>query len=617
MVDRNAIGILCYFLPLNTLVLLMILLLLSAQPAIAMDFRVGEVEALLDIELAYGNMSRLQKRDESHIAIANGGTGDSANIDDGNLNYNTGLVSNMLRATGGLTLRWRNFGMLIRGYALYDYQNETASRARTPLTDNAKDLIGLDAGLLEYYLNAHFNIKGTSVQIRLGDQIINWGETSFIREGIDVINPVNALIPAQPAASRRDLRIPQGMLWGAANITESIAVEAYYQYEWEGVRLSPVGSYLSNNDLFGSDGLNFTVLGNGLVSDLGTDLDMQFGLPEGTLGFDPDYMKIFGRHVDKPKDGGQYGFAIQGYLPGANATKLGIHFVNYHARLPIISGTTANQEAIDAASPEQVKENAALLAPVYESTGLTPEEAEQQSLITAGQQTVSNYANQAGYFIEYPEDIRMLGISFNTATLRTGTLLAADISHHFNFPFQINPKKIFSSLFTPIGNNPDQLGADSSVHGYVRLHKTQLSVSLTQFFGPRLGASQSLFILDIASVHVHNMPDEQTQPLTGAKDALPSENSWGYRLVAKLNYNSVLGGLILSPSIIWTHDVNGITPGPAGAFVEGRKSITLALGATFLNSWTADLGYTNFFGARDTNLLIDRDFIRFRLAYAF
>ena len=87
--------------------------------------------------------------------------------------------------------------------------------------------------------------------------------------------------------------------------------------------------------------------------------------------------------------------------------------------------------------------------------------------------------------------------------------------------------------------------------------------------------------------------------------------------VPKLNYNSVFGGLNLSPSVIWTHDVDGITPGPAGAFVQGRKSVTLALSGVFLNSWTAGLSYTNFFGAREINLLNDRDFIRFRLAYAF
>ncbi|NOQ63207.1 MAG: DUF1302 family protein [Methyloprofundus sp.] len=598
--------------------LLLLSLYSATLPVMAMDFRLGEVEGLLDIELAYGNMSRVQKRDQSHIATTNGGTGTGINSDDGNLNYDRGVVSNMFRATGGLTLRWRNFGAVVRGYALYDYESQSASRERTPLSDGAKSLIGLDAGLLEYYLSAHVDLKGIPMQFRVGDQIINWGETRFIRDGIDVLNPVNALIPLQPAATARDLRTPQGMLWGAASVTEQIAIEAYYQYDWKGMQLPPVGSYFSNNDLFGAEGLNYAVLGGGLISDLGTDLDTQFGLPDGTLGFDDHYMKVFGSHIDRPQDGGQYGFMLQGYLPMANATKIALHFMNYHSRLPMISGTTANQQAIDTASPANIKAEADLLAPIYESTGLSPEEAAQQSLGTAAQLAASNYANEAAFFLEYPEDIRMLGFSFNTATLSTGTLLAGDISHHFNAPFQLNPDKLLGTLFAPISpNNPNELGADSTVQGYIRLHKTQISASLTQLFGPQLGASQSMLILDVASVHVHNMPDKDTQPLLGVDSRLPSKNSWGYRLVAKLNYNSVFGGLNLSPSVIWTHDVDGITPGPAGAFVQGRKSATLALSGVFLNSWTAGLSYTNFFGAREINLLNDRDFIRFRIAYAF
>ena len=66
---------------------------------------------------------------------------------------------------------------------------------------------------------------------------------------------------------------------------------------------------------------------------------------------------------------------LSNLLPGITATKLGLHYVRYHARLPIISGLTGDEEAVAATSEAAVAERAAELAPVYESTGLSPEEA--------------------------------------------------------------------------------------------------------------------------------------------------------------------------------------------------------------------------------------------------
>ena len=65
--------------------------------AVSWDFRVADVEGLANVSLAYGLLSRMQGRDKGIIAIANGGTLPSANADDGDLNQDPGLVSNMLK----------------------------------------------------------------------------------------------------------------------------------------------------------------------------------------------------------------------------------------------------------------------------------------------------------------------------------------------------------------------------------------------------------------------------------------------------------------------------------------------------------------------------------------
>ena len=48
--------------------------------------------------ISYGQAWRIQSRDCNLVAIADGGCGRSPNIDDGNLNYDTGLYSSAFKA---------------------------------------------------------------------------------------------------------------------------------------------------------------------------------------------------------------------------------------------------------------------------------------------------------------------------------------------------------------------------------------------------------------------------------------------------------------------------------------------------------------------------------------
>jgi len=585
------------------------------------DFHVGSVDGLLDLSASYGLGVRVDDADKKLVAIANGGKGSSANGDDGTLNYNEGVFSNALRFNGDLTLAWRQFGAYIRGFAFYDYENQQDDRARTPLSDDGKDIVGKDADLLDHYISMRHTVGGIPLLFRLGDQVVNWGESNFIRDGVDIINPLDLSALNEPATPARDVLTPQGMLWGAANLAQSVAVEAYYQYEWKRARLPPVGSYFSNNDLFGGDGLNVALLGAGRYSDLGTDLDAEFALPAGTLGFDPDFFKLPANGgVDTPGDHGQFGFSMTSFLPGTNATKISVHLVRYHSRLPLVNGLTASQAAIDQTTQADVDALASTLVPPYLSTGLTPAEAAAAALDTAGQLTTSGYANQAGYQLEYPEDITMVGVSFNTATLRRGMLISGEVSHHRNYPFQINLNELFSAVLSPIqfsssDSSLGSFGADQRIKGFVKLDRTQATVGLTQLFGPRFGAAQTAANADIAWAHVHDMPGRNKLPLQAVET--PSADSWGYRLGGSLTYQGILGGISLVPRVLFTHDVRGTTPAPVGTFVEERKSFTAGLGLNYINRWTGNLSYTNFFGAGDRNLLNDRDLVRLRISYTF
>src|SRR5262245_35016949 len=172
--------------------------------AVSWDFRVADVEGLADVTLAYGLLARTQGRDKDLIAIANKGTLPSANTDDGDLNQDPGLVSNMLKTTGEVTLRWRNFGAYVRGFAFYDFQQELYDPARTKLSHKAQDIVGKEAGLLDHYLSARFHVGGVPIQLRLGEQVVNWGEASFLRFGVDTINPLDLVALTQPTSTVQD-----------------------------------------------------------------------------------------------------------------------------------------------------------------------------------------------------------------------------------------------------------------------------------------------------------------------------------------------------------------------------------------------------------------------------
>jgi hypothetical protein len=609
--------------------ILLALAAFGAAPSAARTFEIGEVEGIANLELSYGVLARVEDRDPELVAIANGGKAESANWDDGDLNYDEGIVSNMVQASLDISARWRFLSAYARGIAFYDFETELSERERTDLDSDADLYVGKNIALRDYYLDASFRARGMPVHLRVGDQVLNWGESTFLRFGVETVTPLDIAAGLRPASAPRDLEIPQGMLWAAANVSEELAVEAFYQYAWQRVRTLPVGWYFSDNDAVGVEGPNVAMVGSGLFSDQGTDLDAAFQLPAGTLGFDPDFMRIPGHGSHDPSNQGQGGFTMQLIVPRLNSTKLAFHFLNYHSRVPIVSARTADAAAAAATSPEAVAARAAALAPIYEGEGLPPAEAAAAALAAASTLTIGEYASEASYTAVYPENIQMVAFSFNTATLRTGTLVSGEVSHHFDYPFQILPLDVFGAAFSPIEFDPSfgqgplgDFGPDEAVSGVERLDKTQLELGLRQLLGPRLGASQAIVGADFGYVHVYGMPGRNDLHLsapgvTGSSDFdhLPDADSWGYRLLAALSYDDVFGGVTVQPSVAWLHDVSGNTPTPGGAFVAGRKAFNVGVAIDYNNTWLLQLSYTNLFGAGRFNLLNDRDVVRFQMTY--
>ena len=259
------------------------------------------------------------------------------------------------------------------------------------------------------------------------------------------------------------------------------------------------------------------------------------------------------------------------------------------------------------------------------------------------------------YYLEYPEDIRLYGLSFST-TLPTGTAWSGEISYRPNAPVQLNTTDILYAGVTQLGGafgNASLLKgqADTDLHGYRRKEITQFQTTLTHFFDQVMGASRMTLVGEVGVTHVGGLesadklrygrdpvygpgplPDTfglntcsdilNAGTIGGAgpgsssanlsrkceKDGYTTSTSWGYRARAIWDYNDVFAGVNLKPSVAWSHDVSGYSPGPGGNFEEGRKAISLGLDAEYQNTYTTSLSYTNFFDGKYTTV-DDRDFI--------
>jgi len=153
-----------------------------------------------------------------------------------------------------------------------------------------------------------------------------------------------------------------------------------------------------------------------------------------------------------------------------------------------------------------------------------------------------------------------------------------------------------------------------------------------------VNADQVAMVAEVGATHFWNLPPHSVlrfdgpgtdtgggpDSFTGAGrnpvtiGGFPTKFSWGYRMVVAPTFNSVGGSPFnVTPRIAFNHDVGGISPGPGGNFIEGRKQVTVGVTVDYQAKWRAGFAYTNFFGAGINNLLSDRDFVSASISYSF
>ena len=573
---------------------LAVALAVSAPPSLAFEFHNGDLTGSFDTTLSLGIAQRIQSRDSSLIGIANGGTSRSVNEDNGNLNYDKNdLYAATFKATHELELKYQNVGAFFRATYFWDAVNHDKSE----LGNVGKERVGQDFEFLDAYVHGKFSIADKTLNVRLGNQVVSWGESTFIPNGINIINPVNLSKLRTPGAELREALLPTTMLWVSQELSNTLSVEGFYQTNWKKTRVDPRGTYFSSNDFLTDDG-DRVYIGFGRFKDERRPLTSPLADPAAAV-WAP-------RNPDKlPKDSGQYGLAARIFLPTVNSTEIGLFHINYHSRIPYASGIR-------------------------------------------GTVTSSLRVGTARYFDEYPENIRLWGVSFNTSA-PGGIALQGEYSYRPNLPLQLSaPELLLAALGLPNAVGPYATG--QTITGYRRVKAQQVQVSATKAFGPTFGADDLVVVGEVGYNHLDlpanlrfNGPGVYLPSLQSSAnrisfgsiqtDGFATKQSWGYRLLARMDFANAIGAVTVSPRIAFSHDVDGTGPN----FNEGVKAATLGLGFNFKQNWQADFAYTAFFGGRtysgsdpiantagqprtyasSANPLKDRDFMAASLTYSF
>jgi hypothetical protein len=588
-------------------------LALAASPtAPALDFDLGALSVGFDSNMAIGAALRLKHPDAALVARANGGEAFSTNHDDGTLAFERGnLAGAVTKLASSMTIEFGGIGFFLRGNYIYnpvlmgkslfdsaDYLpnpgKEVGLDELNRKQSQVRSAAGSNLAVQDAYLALDYRLFERPLSMRLGRQSVYWGGTRLLSSGLQSLQAIDRNRLRVPGADSDDVRIPVNQAWLDTRLTERLQLEVFYQFEWRPTELDAAGTFWSVNDYLGAGGTRFN-LGFGRAGENSNSSTICVAPPPGGSSCVP-FGSAVPRAADRePADSGQYGGRLRMELPGLNDVGLSLAYASFHSRLPLVSATSRLSS----------------LSPV----------------------------GTASYFAEYPEAIRMRGLGVDVPVDAFDASVRLDYAYTTGQPLQIDDTELHLAILgSPSQFNPVSGGTlgQQYLQGWRRHKLSEASVSVLRLFGPRLGYDMLTVLVEAGGVFVHDLPDAAVLRYEGPAtytpgDATQAENrslpqqtdgyataqSWGYGALLMLSFSNVLDLALFEPSVRFRHDLKGITPQPLGHYISGRREAGLALDMTFARSWTAQLGYTNYFGAGVQNLLSDRDHVHAHLKYSF
>ena len=253
------------------------------------------------------------------------GLSSTVNQDDGDRNFKSGsLINNRISTLIEANLHHDNYGAFVRGDGFYDqaYHHptdndspDTVNRtgANNEFTPDAKYFQGNRVRLLDAYVYGDWNLGGTDLNVRLGRQVVAWGEGLFFPNISGAQGPADATKANVPGIEVKDILLPVSQASVQYSLTRHLSLMGYYQFQYKANELDPVGDYMSYTDVVGP----------------GAQFINAFALAPGV-----NY-KIQYAGDNKPSAFGQWGLGLHYGL--GSTTELGLYQLRYDDKNPIVT----------------------------------------------------------------------------------------------------------------------------------------------------------------------------------------------------------------------------------------------------------------------------------------
>lgn len=297
--------------------------MVTVPSAHAFELNTGnpDLKVRWDNTLKYNAASRL----ESQSPAITAGT----NLDDGDRNFNKGLISNRLDLLSEFDAIYKDVGLRLSGAAWYDAVYNRANNNNSPFTANSlsvpnneftsstQKLHGKKGELLDAFVFGKTNFgDDKAATFRLGKHSLLWGESLFFgangiaggQAPVDIIKLLSV-----PGSQFKEIIRPVDQVSGQLQLSPNLSVGAYYQYRWDKTRIPAAGSYLSSTDVLDAGGER--LLAGAPVMPGG-----------GPLAF------FRGKDIEA-RDSGQGGVQVK-FRPEQGDAEYGLYAIRYHSKTP-------------------------------------------------------------------------------------------------------------------------------------------------------------------------------------------------------------------------------------------------------------------------------------------
>ena len=290
-------------------------------------------EVNVGTNISYGIIYRMEDRHPAYEGTSRyPNTSQYPNNDDGNKNYDKGIVSSVAKVTSEIDISKDDSGFFTRFTGFIDFKNQDGDLPYKDLSPEGKELVGSGVKLLDFYGYKNFEVGDVYGDVRVGNMVLNWGESTFVPNGINVINPFDVSRLRTPGSELKEALVPVPMVSASVSPSDNLSVETFYQLKWKKTEIDPAASYFSTVDYAGEGATT-------------AEIDLSDRL--GVTPIDNDgWLEVTRRADVKPDDSGQFGVALRYFTEQLGGTEFGLFFTRYHSRLPLVSARSGTVNSL-------------------------------------------------------------------------------------------------------------------------------------------------------------------------------------------------------------------------------------------------------------------------------